>query len=296
MHLFWLVALKPYLRCIDMARRNILTTLSGQKIGLENGGPLILNLRNGNQVVIDDAGIFKVTAAGVSTPIGGGRTVIPITTSRVLTSADKNAILVSVSSSAIVLTTVAGSADVFDCIGFQGGTGVVSFAQGAGTTVANASGTFGAGTSIGLISTGADTYDVLTGAGQSAITSTVASGAAVALTTATTVNVTSVTLTPGKWNVSAMVDFSLAAASTTLMQSGPSVVSATLPTQPGGAGLGTDGLAGMPLILTTNTSVFQQSSGTEVIVTVDTLLYLTARATFSAGGVTAYGSIFARRQ
>ena len=37
-----------------MATRNILSTIRGQQCGLEDGGALILNLRDGTQVVLDE--------------------------------------------------------------------------------------------------------------------------------------------------------------------------------------------------------------------------------------------------
>lgn len=126
--------------------------------------------------------------------------------------------------------------------------------------------------------------------------STVASGAAVALTTATAANVTSLALIPGEYDLSAAVDFALAGVTGTLLQAAISLTSATLPTQPGGSGLGTDPLVLMPLITTALSATATLSiSPVRLVLTATTTVYLVAQQTFSAGTTGAYGTLRARR-
>ena len=127
------------------------------------------------------------------------------------------------------------------------------------------------------------------------VSATVAAGSAVSLTTATAKTITSISLPPGDWDVAGAVDFVAASATTTLFRSGVSLAADTLPTQPGGSGLGTDALATDPLAYTT-TSFTKQTRNMPVRLQllVQTTVYLVAEATFSAGTMTAYGTIRAR--
>lgn len=127
-------------------------------------------------------------------------------------------------------------------------------------------------------------------------TATVASGSAVSLSNGAGTNVTSISLTAGDWDVSGQVDFVLAGVTATLFQSGISVVSATLPSQPGGSGLGTDALANVPLLTTVLSATYAQSCGVvRVSIAATTTVYLVAVGTFSVGTLTAYGTLRARR-
>jgi hypothetical protein len=128
------------------------------------------------------------------------------------------------------------------------------------------------------------------------ITSTVASGSAVALTTATSANVTSISLTAGDWDISGQIDYALIAATSTLFQSGISLTSATLPSQAGGSGLGTDPLAQIPLTTTLLSATYGQGVGpVRLSIAATTTVFLVANQTFSAGSSSAYGTIRARR-
>jgi hypothetical protein len=128
------------------------------------------------------------------------------------------------------------------------------------------------------------------------VTATVAIGAAVGLTTATPANVASISLTAGDWDVSAVADFNLTGATATLIQSGPSLVSVTLPTQPGGSGLGTDALAQLQLALVTVSGVLDlDSNPVRLSIAATTTVYLVASATFSVGSISAFGTLRARR-
>jgi len=126
--------------------------------------------------------------------------------------------------------------------------------------------------------------------------STIPAGSAVALTNNTTANVTSISLPAGTYDISAQVEFVLAAATTTLLQSGPSLTTATLPTQAGGSGLGTDALVTIPLAATLGS--FTNSNGCieiQLVITQTTTVFLTAQASFSAGAVSVYGTLRARQ-
>jgi hypothetical protein len=127
------------------------------------------------------------------------------------------------------------------------------------------------------------------------ITATVATPGG-ALSTGTTANVGSISLTAGDWDIANMVNFLLTAATVTLLQAGPSLTTATLPSQAGGAGLGTDGLSTFPFNATT-ASVIVQIPATIVRLSIaaTTTVFLTVQATFSVGTVSAYGTIRARR-
>lgn len=128
------------------------------------------------------------------------------------------------------------------------------------------------------------------------LTSTVAVGSAVSLTTATAADVTTLALTAGDWDISATIDHALAAASTTVISSGISLTSNTMPTQPGGSGLGTDPLSVQSVVLTTNTGTYSQDiQPVRLSIAATTTVHLVAKDTFSAGAVTAYGTIRARR-
>jgi hypothetical protein len=147
------------------------------------------------------------------------------------------------------------------------------------------------GVSAGAIAAagGLTLASLATGATQT----TVASPGA-ALTTATPINVTSKSFTAGTYLMWGIVDFALTAATTTEFRMGLSVVSATLPTQAGGAGIGSDALAILPLVTTTLTDTLTDQAGpTIVTLGSTTTVFLVAQATFSAGTMTAYGTLTA---
>jgi hypothetical protein len=115
------------------------------------------------------------------------------------------------------------------------------------------------------------------------------------LTTVTPANVTSKSLTAGTYLVWGQIDFGLTAATATLFQGGLSVVTATLPTQAGGAGVGPDPLSiNAASFAAAATLVETQNVGPTILtIAVTTTLYLVAQATFSAGAITAYGTLSA---
>jgi hypothetical protein len=128
-------------------------------------------------------------------------------------------------------------------------------------------------------------------------TATVAVGSAVALTTATPANVTSISLTAGDWDVDAQVDHNAAATtSITLLQIGISATSATLPTQAGGSGIGTDPLAIWRQAAAVPGGVLTTRVGpVRVSLSATTTIFLVAQDTFTVSTMSAYGTLRARR-
>lgn len=122
--------------------------------------------------------------------------------------------------------------------------------------------------------------------------SVIAAGSATSLTTATTKTITSLTLGVGIWRVYGYVDYVLAGATTTVFQHGFATTTNTFTntlqaqdtntTVESGFTTATQTVTGQP-------TPFQQitvASGTQQV-------FMVANATFSAGTVTAYGSMFA---
>jgi hypothetical protein len=126
------------------------------------------------------------------------------------------------------------------------------------------------------------------------ISSEILVGAAVGLTTATSANVTSISLTPGDWDVWGNVWFSPAATTNiTIHQGALSTTSATLPTAPGaGAFFKSILVAGQ-----VPNAIFGATVGsTRVSIASTTSVYLVAQATFSVSTLSAYGFIAGRRR
>lgn len=120
------------------------------------------------------------------------------------------------------------------------------------------------------------------------VSSSVSSGSAVSLTTSVASNVTSISLTPGKWVISGNVEFGIGGSCTNITAC-INTVSATVPVQP-------------------NSGAFQNLLGSAIsngqAITAGTLnldldtaatVYLVGLAGFTTSTVTAYGAISARR-
>lgn len=120
------------------------------------------------------------------------------------------------------------------------------------------------------------------------VSSLVASGAATGLTTATAKNVTSIALTAGDWDVEGNVNFAATTATATGATGGISATSATLPTD------GSEVYSGLQTTLLSDTNSVTMPRK-RINVSANTTVYLVAKATFSAGTVSAFGSINARR-
>lgn len=128
-------------------------------------------------------------------------------------------------------------------------------------------------------------------------TTTVATGAAVAHTSNTAVDVCSLALTAGEWDVSAVVDRSLTGVTATRYAAGIGLTSATMPGQAGGSGLGTD--SSVTQFATFGTTVTGAYSTpippVRVVIAAATTLYLVVQDLFSAGTMAVFGTIRARR-
>jgi hypothetical protein len=165
------------------------------------------------------------------------------------------------------------------CILVPGNQGPTNFLGAISSTVGIAGVTSGAAAAAGYV-------------GQP-LSSLIPSGSAVSLTTATPKNVTSITLTAGDWDVSGSVTYVASTASasvSSIWESGIGTATAALPTD------GTEQFFGvMAVIATTSFNTSLAITRKIVNVSVSTPIYLVAEATFTAGTVTAYGNITARR-
>jgi hypothetical protein len=147
--------------------------------------------------------------------------------------------------------------------------------------------------------TGSLTYTEAPSANQSGEfkSSTVAVGSPVSETTATPVDVTTLSLTAGDWEVSGQIDRVLGGATSTIYGGGLGVATATLLTQAGGSGVGTDCLTTQSATFgTTITGNYATKIGpVRVSLSATTTIYLIAADTFSAGTIGVYGTLRARR-
>lgn len=128
-------------------------------------------------------------------------------------------------------------------------------------------------------------------------TSSILAAAGVAVLTATGKTVTSVELTAGEWDVSANLDRALTGVTATVRVASLSLTADTVAPAGGGSGLGTNGTVIQNVTFgTTITGGYTQVVGPcRVVLTATTTVYLVCHDTFSAGTMTAYGTIHARR-
>lgn len=118
------------------------------------------------------------------------------------------------------------------------------------------------------------------------VESTVLIGSAVALTTATSVNVTSISLTAGDWDVWGNVAFSLGGGTTiTALVGWINSVSATIPTNPNGGAYAHFG---------GDARTFSVGCR-RISLAATTTIYLTVYTTFAVSTLSSYGYIGARR-
>lgn len=121
------------------------------------------------------------------------------------------------------------------------------------------------------------------------ITASLSSGSATSLTTATAKTITSITITPGEWDIWGMAGF-LITGNATQVIGAISTSNNTLPTEPFLGGYSQMG-AVSGAIANQNLSI----SATNIYVTSNTTVYLIGKCTFSTNACTGYGSILARR-
>lgn len=129
------------------------------------------------------------------------------------------------------------------------------------------------------------------------VTSSIPVGSAVSLTTNTAANITSITLTPGDWDISGVIDFNPAATtSVTNITASASLTSATVSGQAGGNGLGTDPTMIWNQAASVPAGVMaMEVPAVRLSITASTTVYLVAKATFTVSTMTAYGTIRANR-
>jgi hypothetical protein len=145
----------------------------------------------------------------------------------------------------------------------------------------------------GVTNTGTAQAPVITAVSSAPSQNTVASPGTT-LTTGTPANITAKALAAGTWLVWGAVDFALTSATTSEFRTGISTTSATLPTQPGGAGVGPDALSVLPLVTTLLSDVLTDGAGPTIVTLASpTTVFLVAQAAFSAGSMTAFGTLSA---
>lgn len=116
----------------------------------------------------------------------------------------------------------------------------------------------------------------------------VAIGAPVSLTNNTAANVTSISLTAGDWDVTALASVTETTSTVTARIAGISTTSATLPTD------GSEGYNGVQSTLTSETNSIPLNRK-RISVSGTTTVYLVEKVTFSAGTAGAFGALDARR-
>lgn len=203
------------------------------------------------------------------------------------------------------LALAAAACTAFAQVHDSGAGGGVNMNMTAGTVNCNLSGTSGCtivpNTLFGI--TGTTTNDSANaGAVGEILKATVVAGSSVAETTATPVNITSLSLTPGDWEVTAACDRTLTGVTATIYGCSLSGTTGTLSTQPAF----TTGN-----VTCTEESFFTQAAtfGTTVtgrydtrigpircsVITAATTIFLVGGDTFSAGTLGLFGTIKARR-
>lgn len=118
--------------------------------------------------------------------------------------------------------------------------------------------------------------------------SLIAVGSAVSFTTATAMNITTISVTAGDWDIEGNVNFNETSSTVSARSAGVTSTSATIPTD------GSQGYCGVQSTVTSeiNTITLPRK---RVSVSGTTTIYLVGSATFAAGTCTGFGTITARR-
>lgn len=197
---------------------------------------------------------------------------------------------------ALAAFALSSSAQIHD----TGAGGGVLMNMTAGTLNCNLSGTSGCSivpnTLFGI--TGTTTNDSVNAGGVGEfLTTTVATASAVSLTTATAADVMTVSLTPGDWDVSYQVRHKPAAStSITILSCSLGLTTNTMGTQPGGSGIGTDGVTLLTQVAQVNAGEITQASiPVRVSFAATTTLRVVCNDTFTVSTMAAYGTVRARR-
>jgi hypothetical protein len=115
----------------------------------------------------------------------------------------------------------------------------------------------------------------------------------VTLATGTAVNITSISLTAGDWDISAEIWLTVGTGAVSGMQAGLGVVSATVPSV---SAINTSRIAlNVSGGLTASAGLVQSLRPCRASLSAPTTYYLTVLAVFPSGTTTAYGNIWARR-
>ena len=290
-----------------------MTKSSGYNIDMTSGGQLLLSggilntvagtaniyLPTANTAstlhaisgLITGTGSGVVCVSGTTTYVAYGFNLAPITNCTLVSGYQgPTTFLGSITSpAATALTVQSGTtgAATFD----SGTTGAVNIGTGASIKTV----TIGNSTSGSKVNIYGETNGVAAAAGYvgQPISSLIPSGSAVSLTTATPANVTSILLTAGDWDVEGSVTYVANTASAVVSsawESGINTVTATLPTD------GTEQFFGIAAVIATTSFNTSLTIPRKIInVSTSTTAYLVAESTFTAGTVTAYGNITARR-
>lgn len=139
---------------------------------------------------------------------------------------------------------------------------------------------------VGVTSTAA----AATGSIGEIITANVVSGSALSISpSGTTINVTSISLTRGIWNVWGTVAITLTGTGGTILAGGVGTTSVTLPAANSG------GVFQYPFTEDTTADAIGSTGTVPISIATTTTVYLIAQATFSGGSAKAYGNITAMR-
>jgi hypothetical protein len=290
-----------------------ITKTSGYNVDMTSGGQLLVNggllntaagtaniyLPTANAPstlhaisgLITGTGLGVVCASGTTTYVAYGFNLAPITNCTLVPGYQgPTSFLGSITSpSATALTIQSGTTGAITLD--SGTTGAVNIGTGANIKTV----TIGNSTSGSKVNIYGEIDGVAAAAGYvgQSLSSLIPSGSAVSLTTATPANVTSILLTAGDWDVSGSVTYVAATASAAVSsawESGINTTSATLPTD------GTEAFFGIAAVIATTSFNTSLAIPRKIInVSSSTTVYLVAEATFTAGTVTAYGNITARR-
>lgn len=115
-------------------------------------------------------------------------------------------------------------------------------------------------------------------------------GTPVSLSTGTAANITSISLTPGTWDLTANIYFDFAGATVTSIEGAISTTSATISSPP------PEEVSAAALNLTTTSADYSLNiTRRRVTITSTTTYYLVGRAAFSAGSIDGYGKLLATR-
>jgi len=192
----------------------------------------------------------------------------------------------TVSTGSVLIGTGGGGVTVGSALTY-GGITLSNVTTGTGNLVASISPTITTPNIVGV--TGGS--NALAGSVGEYISSTVAQGSAIAMTSNTPINVTSISLTAGDWDVWGNVGFTTGATTlTTALWGTISTTSATFPASPGNGAYFNLNFAAL-----TNGAWVFPTGMTRISISATTPVYLVSQASFNTSTQSVYGFIGARR-